>query len=243
MNRLPFDLATLGQAWGWKQSHSANVPAVTAALLAGEPVAVIQEVGKRTWLGPIAARPKSLKLFARWPEYLNNPSAVPLLDGTPSSSAPFAAALSHLCGLIVISDRALPPLPAELVDHTIAFRPPTLALGLSCFRGVRFNELENIVALFFARAGLAEESLMAMATPASRKHEPALLDFVEQRALPLFAYPADKLAILRAKGTPVRKMAGLCEAAARLAAGGAKVLAAPKQVFARLALAAARRVG
>lgn len=218
MNRLPFDLKTLGRTWGWKPTHAMNVPAVTEALLAGDPVAVVQEVGPRTWLGPLANLPKSLRLCARWPDEF-----------------------AELRGLIVISDRTLPELPGDLAARVAAYRPPTWALGVACFRGLSPDELQAGFSRLCASAGLAAESLMALGAPACRKAEPALHEFAEQHDLPFLAYPPEKLALLGPPGMRQRKVAGWCEAAAMLAAGGVKQVTAPKQVFARVALAAARR--
>lgn len=215
--RMPVDLRALGQTWGWKQALPGNIPAVEEVLERGEPIAIIQDAGRKSWFGTAGLIPSGPSINSEWP-----------LD------------LSSYRALIVISDRKLPQLPPELGRHTLVYRPPTLALGVSCFRHLEMGHLAESVKLFFERAGLAEECLTALAAPASRRNEASLIEFAEERAVPLLTYAADKLAIVPRKWPHARRMAGLCELSAKLAAGVLE-LAAPKQVFQRLALAVARR--
>jgi cobalamin biosynthesis protein CbiG len=217
IKRLAVDLHLLGQAWGWKQTEVRNLPSVEEVLRRGGPIAVIQDAGRRTWTGPAGLVPASVSLLEDWP-----------------------LELSAYDALIVISDRRLPPLPTTLRARTLVYRPPTLTLGVSCFRRLDAEHLADSVALFFQRAGLAEESLTAVAAPQARKNEATLINFAEARAVPLLTYAVDKLALLASGQEARRRMAGLCEPSAMLAAGVTE-LAAPKQVFRRLALAAARR--
>lgn len=215
--RFPADLKALGEAWGWKQAHPENLPAVEQVLAAGGAVALIQDSGRRDWLPDPELLPRGVAYLESWP-----------------------TDLSRFRALIAISDRKPPLLDPGLASRTVLYHPQTLTLGVSCFRGVLLEELTACVERLFRQGQLAQASLTAIGVPASRKNEAALVDFAEDRSLPLLAYPAKALAVLAGTGRRANKMAGLCVPSALLAAG-VKELAIPKQTFGRLSLAVARR--
>jgi cobalt-precorrin 5A hydrolase len=212
-------VARLGQAWGWRLEREENLPRVEAALARGQPIAVFQDAGRREWW----------KSFGGWPHSCER------IDAWPSAA--------NWEALLVISDRLLPPPPAALADRTLVYRPPSLAVGIACRRGVEPADVEAAIQTLFERHGLSHKCITALAASTSRKHEPGLLDFAEELALPFLTYGRDKLLLARAAaGQKSGRLgaAACCEPAALLAAG-VKEAVVGKTLFRRLALAVARR--
>lgn len=210
--RVP-DVRLIGRRRGWKMEEAQNLERVSAVVRQGQPVGIYQDAGHADWWQP----------FGSWPHHFERISGWHELDACQA--------------LLAISDRVLPPLPARLREHSILYRPPTLALGVACRRGLTATELTDCVAELFAEHRLSLQSLTAIAVPASHREEPGLVEFADERELPLLAYPADKLALTAPQGTTA---AGACEPAAMLAAGVLE-LVVPKVVFRHVALAVARR--
>lgn len=200
----------IGRRWGWKLERSENHDRVAAAVTGGLPVAVYQDAGRRDWWQPFGSWPHHFERIAAWP-----------------GQARWRAVL-------VISDRLLSALPAELAEHTVVYRPPTLALGvgggpLSC------HELEGCVAKLFTAHRLCEASLTALAAGVANKHSAGFAEFADGREIPFLTYAADKLALVSAPGR-----ADACEAAAMLAAG-VRELIVPRTLVGGATLAVARR--
>jgi cobalt-precorrin 5A hydrolase len=212
----------IGKSWGWKLVGQENLTRVAAAVVKGEPVAVYQDAGRRDWWQSFGAWPHHFERVASWPE------------------------ANRWNALLAISDRVLPALPAGLEGRTLVYRPPTLVLGIGCRRGVTREEIEECVAALFDRHGLSQSCITAAASAALKKNELGLIDFAEERQIPLLTYTADKLALIKPLPTPSEQVrtkigvAGVCEPAALLAAG-ARELLVTKTVFRRVTLAVARR--
>jgi cobalt-precorrin 5A hydrolase len=209
----------LGRSWGWRLEREENVPRVADALLHGRPVAVFQDAGRREWW----------KSFGPWPHSCER------LDAWPTAA--------NWDALLVISDRILSPPPPELESRMVVYRPASLTVGIACCRGVELEELEASLGTLFEEHRLSRLSVTAVAASAGRKHEPSLVAFAEDHAVPFLAYARDKLLIAHeacgAKSERLRS-AATCEPAALLSAG-AKDLVVRKTLFRRLALAVARR--
>ena len=212
-------VARLGRSWGWRLERGENLPRVEAVLARGRPVAVFQDAGRCEWWKAFGGWPHSCERLDAWPAVVNWEA------------------------LLIISDRVLPPLPAELEDRTLVYRPPSLTVGIACRRGVEPEELEAALLTLFEHHRLSRPCVTALAASTGRKHEPGLLAFAEDHALPFLTYARDKLLIARAaagtKGGRLRA-AESCEPAALLAAG-VKEIVVGKTLFRRLALAVARR--
>ncbi|GAA1402957.1 precorrin-3B C(17)-methyltransferase [Catellatospora coxensis] len=165
----------------------------------------------------------------------------------------------------------LPALPANLGDHpgatptvlitdhrvapaadrsVLVLHPPSLVLGIGASRGVSADEIAELVGRVLVGAGLAAESVCAVATADVKADEAGLVEFAVGRGLPLVTFPAQRLAavdvpnpsevVRAAVGTP-----SVAEAAALLAAGargrGAELVAG-KTASAMAAVAVARLV-
>jgi cobalt-precorrin 5A hydrolase len=209
----------IGRKWAWRIEDSANLARVAAAVAHGQPVGVYQDAGRPDWWQPFGVWPHHFERLTTWP-----------------TEARWQA-------LLGISDRQLPPLPPELQDRVLIYRPPTLTVGVACRRGVAQAEIEACIAELFTRHQLSLASITALASTARRKNEDGLIDYAEDRQIPFLTYAADRLALVNPN--PDQKdsrfrLARVCEPAAMLAAG-VRELVVPKTVFRRVTLAVARR--
>ncbi len=93
----------LGRELGWRlEAPRINVTRVSAALVNGEPVALVQEAGRRDWARPHPL-PSNIQLFDR-------------LEAVP---------LDRFHGVLWITGRPAPaPLWHELGDRLVIYRPP-----------------------------------------------------------------------------------------------------------------------
>jgi cobalt-precorrin 5A hydrolase/precorrin-3B C17-methyltransferase len=205
-------------ARGWRAEEPRRLAAVTAALLDGDPVGLVQECGE-PWEGAGA-----------WPPCLHRHPDLEALR----AAAPRAA--------IVISDRPVDAEPAWLV-----LRPPTAVLGVGCEAGVGDGELAEAVDAALAEAGLSPLAVAAVGTLDRKCEEPALRRLCSERGWPLHGHPAEALAavevpspsavVARAVGTP-----SVSEAAALLGAPGGELRLA-KRVRGRVTVAIAVHTG
>ncbi|GAB4050012.1 precorrin-3B C(17)-methyltransferase [Catellatospora paridis] len=139
---------------------------------------------------------------------------------------------------------------AAAVRSVLVLRPPSLVLGIGASRGVSAGEIAELVARVLAEAGLAAESVCAVATADVKADEAGLVAYAASRGLPLVTFPAAELAavavpnpsevVRAAVGTP-----SVAEAAALLAArarGRDAALVAGKTASAMATVAVARLV-
>jgi len=157
---------------GWP--CTGDVAAVTRALLDGEPVALRAE---RTW--PLPALP---------------PNVVTDTGDAGAASACTGAATIAVTDLVETSP-AGPASPSDaLGPHTVVLRPPSLVVGVGASRGAPADEVRALVADALTRAGLARDSVTAVATVDLKSDERALLDLAGDHRVPLTTFPATELA-------------------------------------------------
>jgi cobalt-precorrin 5A hydrolase / precorrin-3B C17-methyltransferase len=212
----------IGREHGWSlDAPPETVTRVSAAVVNGEPVAVYQDAGERTWATSTPAhwpRPADLEELARWP----GPA-------------------------LVVTDRALEDRPTEQRDRWVIYRPPTLVLGVGCSTGVAAEEIARLARTALAEASLARECVALIATIDRRLDEPGLRRFAEEWKLPLRGFGAAELAALGDLPSPSDQVArhvgtpGVAEPAAVLGSGGGD-LVLPKRKSTRATVAVARRV-
>ena len=123
---------------------------------------------------------------------------------------------------IVISDRLIDaPRPA------VVYRPPSLAVGVGCSRGVRVGEILALVRSSLAEAKLSEKSIVSMASMEAKADEAGLLEAAEALGVPLRFYTAEELSAMEAPNpsTVVRGAVGTPSVAeASVLVGGAELL-------------------
>jgi cobalt-precorrin 5A hydrolase len=208
----------IGRDLGWAIEPGSDLKGVSAALVNGELVGVVQEIGPRSWI-PVP-RPSNLIEFGTLDE---------LVDARPAAA-------------IIVSDRLVRP-----ADLTAAvYRPPVLVLGIGCVRGAKDAEIEALVGATLREAGRSPLSVVGVATIDLKAREPGLVAFCERHCWPMMTFSAAELeetagdwhrshVVRRAVGT-----SGVAEPAALLGAR-ASVLLARKVKTARVTLAIASR--
>jgi cobalamin biosynthesis protein CbiG len=207
----------IGRDRGWKVEALEPLTAVAAAVVRGEHIGVWQDAGRRDrWLS--GAWPDSFVALDRWPPQ------------------------GDWAGLLVISDRTLPPAAAP----TVVYRPPSLALGVGCRRGVPSAEIEELFQALCSAEALAPLSLGVVASATLKENEPGLREFAERHGVAFRTFTAEELESVGPTPTPSETVrarvgvAGVAEPAALLAAGTRELLVT-KRRGRRVTMAVARR--
>lgn len=223
----------VGRRAGWRiEGTPTDLTRAAAAVVNGEAVAL--------WLDPATG--------ARWPE--DSPlsdNIIPLLDLADAADARFAAAL-------VVSDRLV---SLNTGRPLVIYRPPTLAAGIGCRRGVSMEHLRQLLGDTLREHGLARQSLAKIATADIKADEVGILELSAALNVPLEIYGADELnAVAHGEPEPADTGSGLsrptasaardllgvfgvAEPAAMLAAGAAGVIV-PRVKSDRATIAVAR---
>lgn len=218
-----FDL--LGQDYGWKLQRPECLTAVSAALINGDRVGVVQDAGHTGWWP--ASPPANLLRFDSLEELIQ--------------ARPYAA--------VIITYRQVPQSVVDSVLSTIIFNPPVLVLGVGCNRGTPAKELLAAIDQTLAEAGLEVRSVCQVATIVDKADELGLLEACAARGWVMKTFTRQAIATLsgllpnhsdwaqRALGVP-----GVAEPAAMLAAG-AQHLLVEKRRFPNVTVAVALRQG
>nr|WP_274528660.1 cobalamin biosynthesis protein [Paenibacillus piscarius] len=222
-----FAVDLLGREYGWRADSFAPMKAVSAALVNGEPVAVVQESGEEDWLPQGAVLPEHVRLFASTEELRQS---------------------GYRCHAgIVVSDRLLEEPEAGLeAGHVVVYRPRSLVVGLGCNRGTSAEELEAVVKDTLTALKLSLSSVRNVATADIKGDEAGLLALCAKYSWKLALYSPEELntirldlpseVVFRATGAY-----GVCEPAALLSSGAASLLQ-PKLKSGNVTIAVARVV-
>ena len=131
--------------------------------------------------------------------------------------------------------------------NSLCLHPKTLVLGIGCERGVKTEELSDLVKAGLAESGLAADSVACIATIDLKEDEAAILTLAHRMNLPLRFFSADRLeqetpGLATPSETVYEAVGchGVAEAAALAAAGGKAVLALAKMKSRRATFAIAR---
>ena len=206
----------LTETLGWTPEPETGLKAAAAALINGEPIAIMQEIGAAgSWLN-------------QWglPEHAQAAHRVSQL-ATPA--APFRQAWW-------ITDRVDEAAHRSVAEQTLWFRPPSLALGVGCERGISLAALEDGLDRFLHEQGIAKASITALASLDLKADETAIVNLAQKHGWRTCFYTAAELAqvpgtmrpsevVEACVGTP-----GVSEPAALKAAGADRLLVA-KQVM------------
>lgn len=220
----------LGRGFGWTAEDGEGLRAVAAAFVAGEPVAVWQEAGRR------------LQEVDGW----QGDGAVHLVDCAGPAELAGEVLGGGAAAAIAVSDRILPA-AAQAAARVAVYRPRTLVAGIGCARGAPAEEILGLLSAGLAEAGLAQRSLGALASIDRRRDEAGILEAARRLGLKVLWFAAADLsraegvenpseAVRAAVGTP-----SVAEAAALLGAGTGAVLALPKRRSAAATVALARQ--
>jgi cobalt-precorrin 5A hydrolase/precorrin-3B C17-methyltransferase len=165
--------------------HGANELAVRVAdLLGAEPVltTATDAVGLRgldTWGWPVEGD------LARVSRALLDGEPVQL-DMDPVHPIPPLPVSDEGDLLIAVTDR--------LVDADVVLRPPSLVLGIGASRGVKVEELQELVTTTLAAQGLSSLSVSHVATVEAKAHEGGIVGLCAKTGWPLVTHPAEVLA-------------------------------------------------
>lgn len=218
-----FDL--LGQDYGWKLQRAECMTAVSAALINGDRVGVVQDAGNSGWWP--ASLPANLLRFDTLEE---------LTQARP-------------CAAVIITYRQVPQSVLDSVPNTVIYNPPVLVLGVGCNRGTPAQEVLAAIDQTLTEAGLEMRSVCQVATIVDKADEIGLLEACARRGWPLKTFTRQAIAAFsdalpnpsdwaqRALGVP-----GVAEPAALLAAG-ADCLLVQKRKFPNVTVAVALRQG
>ncbi|HEV2547401.1 MAG TPA: precorrin-3B C(17)-methyltransferase [Stellaceae bacterium] len=218
---LRFSMSLDAPPPGWRIANPARAKAVTAALLAGEPVSLSAEAGNAEWLRPLASSVAAAAL---------QPNATALV------------ARGEAAATIRITDAAVDDSETALVFH-----PPVLALGVGCARGCSTEEMVDLVDASLAAHRLSAGAVAAVVSLELKMDEPAIHALaarlgVAARFFGAAALLAETPRLATPSDTVFRETGcyGVAEGAALAAVGRAGVLVAPKRKSAHATCAIAR---
>ncbi|WP_089719283.1 precorrin-4 C(11)-methyltransferase, partial [Candidatus Entotheonella palauensis] len=168
----------LTETLGWVPEPGGHLKAAAAALVNGEPVAIVQEIGTTgSWLNQWGL-PDHVQVAYR-------AAQLSLSDSSPAQE--FRQAWW-------ITDRVDDALHRSVAEQTLWFRPQSLVLGVGCERGIPLAALEDGLDLFLHEHGLAKASITALASLDLKADEAAIVDLAQQHGWQTFFYSAEELA-------------------------------------------------
>lgn len=204
----------LADSFGWLPEPADRLKAAAAALVNGEPAAIVQEIGSR----------------GRWLDEIELPENVSFLSD-----------IHHLQGrrferIVWITDRQVDGYHGLDEQRILWLRPPSLVLGVGCERGISTEALADGLERFLHENRIARASLHTLATVDIKNDETAFLELAKRYGWQTAFYPAEELAQVRGirNPSPIVEQCigtpGVAEPAALLAAG-AEHLLIEKQVI------------
>jgi len=226
---------------GWRIANPERIKPVAAALLAGTPVALVEEAARADWL-----RDGSV----RWADDPHPPIATamgpPLSriagEGAGGRSPRAGEGTSGTALKVVVTDRAYPADSAALVFH-----PPVLALGIGCERYCPAEEVAVLARDTLAEFGLADGAVAAIVSIGLKADEPAIHGLAGSLGVPARFFPAARLLAETSRLTRRSEAAfratgcwGVAEGAALAAAGAGGELIVPRRQSRRATCAIAR---
>lgn len=167
---LSLDL--LADTFGWVAEPAERLKDAAMALVNGEPVAIIQEVGSR----------------GSWLDTLDLPAHVTYVHQvTQLPAQPFRY-------VVWVTDRLVTELHGLAAERILWYRPRSLVLGVGCERGIALEALADGLATFLRQARLAPASIAALASLDRKADEAAILALVQRHGWQTHFYAADELA-------------------------------------------------
>ncbi|MBF0128029.1 MAG: cobalamin biosynthesis protein, partial [Magnetococcales bacterium] len=163
-----FAVDLLGREAGWRiEADPVTLTRCAAALVNGQPMALVQECGGR---------------FFSLPENLEDLTTITRADP-----------LRHRALLWITRSREVETIARQWPDALVIYRPPSLVAGIGCDRGTSLATLESALRQASAPRHRIEE-ITTLATIDRKGDEPALLALAEKMGVPLILFPAARLA-------------------------------------------------
>jgi len=179
---LAIDL--LGHDQHWWLEPSSDLTGVAAAIVNGEPVAILQEAGARAWWGQYSERNSNL---------------------TYTADRQLHIARGSLAAQVLITDRMVEDLWVQDAP-TVLYRPATLVLGIGCRRGVAFGDLESFVCTALQAHGLSIKSVATLATADIKGDELAILELVQRYGWTLDTHTVEELRAVKDIPSPSERV-------------------------------------
>lgn len=194
----------IGREFGWKLEKRENITRVSAAVINGEKVALVQTSGEKDWRKNSGPLPTNLHTWQTLEEALTDKPAALLLITDE-----------------LFDDDTL----SEHKDKVILYRPKSLVAGIGCGKGASPAGLERFALDVLEGSGLSRHSLRKVATIDKKEGEPALDAFAKKYNIPISYYSASQLNRVNNLPNPSEKARGhvgadgVAEPAAMLEAG------------------------
>ena len=224
----------LGQEFGWRiEASPLALTRASAAVVDRRPVGIYQGTGETGWWQGSGPLPVNITKY-------------PTLD---------ELAAARCEASLLITDRTVTEATLPSSQATVFYRPPSLAVGMGCRRGVPVDELDALLMETFAEYSLSLASLACIATAELKRDEVGLQQLAARYGVPFVHYSSDQLNSVYAEAPTaadaVRPVPshrahslvgvwGVAEPAALLASGAAGLLA-PRHNTRRATIAIARR--
>ncbi len=214
---LSLDL--LEEAFGWTAHPRERLKPAARALVDGEPLAIVQEIGSA----------------GAWMNDLELPPNVTVVR-TPVELAGRSVAYA-----LWITDRLVDDWEGIEEGRVLWYRPKSLVLGVGCERGISVAALEEGLERFLAEHGFARESIATLASVGLKADEQGMLDLAQRNGWQTSFYSAEELAAVPGIPNPSEVVArcvdtpGVAEPAALLAAGTERLLVEKRVIRSPLA--------
>lgn len=219
-------LDQLGQADGWQIDPASAVTFASACLVNDDPLGV--------YVDPLL--PQIRDKAAAWLSQADNVTFVKKLDDLDLDA--YAAGL-------IITPRTLSDHHQHLLNKSVLYHPPVVAVGMGCKRSVPAAELREALETTLDEARLSPASVAVLATAELKADERGLNLLATELGLRLVIIENERLAALEpADFSPSAAqekfdLPGVAEPCAVLAVGPEGYLLAPKRSFERCTVAAA----
>ena len=203
---LSLDL--LEEAFGWTATPRERLKPAARALIDGDPLAVVQEIGSAgAWLSEMELAPN--------------------LTVVRNAAELAGRSFSYV---LWITDRLVKITDGIAAEQVLWYRPKSLVLGVGCERGISTAALEDGLGRFLGEQGFSLDSIGTLASVELKADEQGMLDLADRHGWQMRFYSAEELAavpglpnpsevVARCVGTP-----GVAEPAALLAAGAEQLL-------------------
>jgi len=225
----------LPEAYGWTAQPPERLKSAARALVDGEAVGIVQEVGSAgSWLDEVEL-PRNVTFVRDL-----NPKRK---RGTPSLTLPAQNKSASLPFVFVlwITDRLVKDLDGIDEERILWYRPKSLVLGVGCERGISAAALEEGLDQFLSERRFAKSSIATIASVALKADEEGILELARRHGWQTVFYSPEELAAVAGMPNPSEVVAryvgtpGVAEPAALLAAGVERLLAEKEVVRSALA--------
>ncbi|MDH4199992.1 MAG: cobalamin biosynthesis protein, partial [Spirochaetia bacterium] len=165
---------TMGKEFGWYMEPSEYLTEISAAVVNGETVAIVQESGEKNWWKYETGLPENLILFNT-------------LEEGFQSNAPYHIIITHR------DFQKMPDFESSGNKKIVIFRPKVIGIGLGCNRNTTQEELDHVTLETLQALKFNVNSVMAVASIDLKENESGLLLFCSKRRWRLYFYTVSEL--------------------------------------------------